>query len=712
VVAASAAGASNGGGGGGGQQQQQQQHAATFAGAPAFSREHVAAAMSRVVVLGLRETLDLRPHLHAPAATAGAAAGATVPASNDTTTSSSPPFEVTAYYAGHVLGACMFHVRAGDRSVFYTGDHSGLDAGGRHLAAARLPPAAAAAAAGSLPRPPDLCISESTYASSVRGDGGRAARERALLDAVERAVRSGGRALFPVYAVGRAQELMALVERRWRRRPPGQGRGAAGGGGNFQQQHPSSLEPLAARVPVYAAGGMAARASAAYRLLAGWAAPGAAATEGGDNEDDEDEEDDDNRHQQQRFVCSGSRRARAFRFPLVRPLERAGLERLLRGEDPSGGAGSGGGGAGPCVLFASPGTLGGGASLAAFRAWAPDPRNLVVLPSYQVAGTLGCRLLAGETRGVELPGGGGGGQKRGAQQQQRRGAGAAQQQQQQDPPRIDVRCQVRYAPFSAHADASGLLRVLDAAAPRAVALVHGDRDGMDFLAARLRRCPPPSSGSGAAAAAKPFPVFCPKTGEEVVVPTDGGVTVLASRAVLDRAAPAAGDGSGSAEEPPDDGAGRLGRALERALARENFGRSARLDDAVLLADRSSPEAGVRLRLITLEEAVREVEGRLGGGKEAAAAALSLPAAAAPPPFPPPPVRVGCYVPFLGGGVDDPGQSQLAAALEALSRAGVAIAGTSVRAAAAGAGRLRVSWLSADAALGERCARVLSGAEET
>lgn len=698
-MAASAAGASNGGGSG-----QQQQHAATFAGAPAFSREHVAAAMSRVVVLGLRETLDLRPHLHAPAAAATAAAaasaaGATTVAPPDNPNTSSPPFEVTAYYAGHVLGACMFHVRSGDRSVLYTGDHSGLDAGGRHLAAARLPFAAVAATAPH--RPPDLCISESTYASSVRGDGGRAARERALLDAVERCVRSGGRALFPVYAVGRAQELMALVEQRWRRSGRGATAGGGGGGGNFQQLQ--GAEPLSARVPVYAAGGMAARASAAYRLLAGWAAPGAAATEGGVEEDDA--EDDDN--QSDRFVCSSSRRARAFRFPLVRPLDRAGLERLLRGEDPSGSGSS----MGPCVLFASPGTLGGGASLAAFRAWAPDPRNLVVLPSYQVAGTLGCRLLAGETRGVELPGG-----KR-TKQQQRRGAGAAQQQQQQqqDPTRIDVRCQVRYAPFSAHADASGLLRVLDAAAPRAVALVHGDRDGMDFLAARLRRCPPSSSGGGVAAATtQPFPVFCPKTGEEVVVPTDGGVTVLASRAVLDRAAApaAAGDGSsGGAEEPPEDekAAARLERALERALARENFGCSARLDDAVLLADRSGPQAGVRLRLVTLDEAVREVEGRFGGGKEAAAEALSSPAAAAPPP--PPPVRVGCYVPFLGCGGDDSGHAQVSAALQALSRAGVAIAGTSVRvrtAAAAGAGRLRLSWLPADAALGERCARVLKG----
>ena len=31
--------------------------------------------------------------------------------------------EIKAYYAGHVLGAAMFHVRVGDQSVVYTVSH-------------------------------------------------------------------------------------------------------------------------------------------------------------------------------------------------------------------------------------------------------------------------------------------------------------------------------------------------------------------------------------------------------------------------------------------------------------------------------------------------------------------------------------------------------------------------------------------------------------
>ncbi len=57
---------------------------------------------------------------------------------------------------------------------------------------------------------------------------------------------------------------------------------------------------------------------------------------------------------------------------------------------------------GPLVLFASPGMLTGGLSLEAFKAWAGGAANLVVLPGYQVAGTLGARLNVG--------GGGAGGQ--------------------------------------------------------------------------------------------------------------------------------------------------------------------------------------------------------------------------------------------------------------------------------------------------------------
>lgn len=39
---------------------------------------------------------------------------------------------------------------------------------------------------------------------------------------------------------------------------------------------------------------------------------------------------------------------------------------------------------GPCVLFATPGTLSGGLSLEVFKQWAPFEQNMVVVPGYTV----------------------------------------------------------------------------------------------------------------------------------------------------------------------------------------------------------------------------------------------------------------------------------------------------------------------------------------
>ncbi len=57
---------------------------------------------------------------------------------------------------------------------------------------------------------------------------------------------------------------------------------------------------------------------------------------------------------------------------------------------------------GPCVLFATPGMLQGGVSLAVFKAWAPVPGNLVVLPSYQAAGSQIGLLVQGKRRQLQI----------------------------------------------------------------------------------------------------------------------------------------------------------------------------------------------------------------------------------------------------------------------------------------------------------------------
>ena len=95
-----------------------------------------------------------------------------------------------ALYAGHVLGACMFFMDIGGRTVLYTGDYSMEE--DRHLMAAEIPA-----------RKPDVIFVESTYGVQVHAS--RAEREARFTGTIERVVTRGGRCLIPVFALGRAQ---------------------------------------------------------------------------------------------------------------------------------------------------------------------------------------------------------------------------------------------------------------------------------------------------------------------------------------------------------------------------------------------------------------------------------------------------------------------------------------------------------------------------
>jgi cleavage and polyadenylation specificity factor subunit 3 len=112
------------------------------------------------------------------------------------TTVSLPGISFYALNAGHVLGACMFFISIGGRSVLYTGDYSMED--DRHLMAAEIPE-----------QSPDLLIVESTYGVQVHAS--RAEREARFTNTVERVVSRGGRCLIPVFALGRAQVCMKKV---------------------------------------------------------------------------------------------------------------------------------------------------------------------------------------------------------------------------------------------------------------------------------------------------------------------------------------------------------------------------------------------------------------------------------------------------------------------------------------------------------------------
>eukprot|EP00536_Pseudo-nitzschia_multiseries_P003059 jgi/Psemu1/236353/estExt_Genewise1.C_430140 len=109
-----------------------------------------------------------------------------------------------ALNAGHVLGACMYFMDIGGRTLLYTGDYSMED--DRHLMAAELPE-----------KKPDVLICESTFGVQVHAS--RAEREARFTGTIERIVTRGGRCLIPVFALGRAQELLLIIDEYWQANP-------------------------------------------------------------------------------------------------------------------------------------------------------------------------------------------------------------------------------------------------------------------------------------------------------------------------------------------------------------------------------------------------------------------------------------------------------------------------------------------------------------
>ncbi|VDM52776.1 unnamed protein product [Angiostrongylus costaricensis] len=108
------------------------------------------------------------------------------------------------YVAGHVLGACMFMIEIAGVRALYTGDFSRLE--DRHLCAAELPTIT-----------PDVLISESTYGTQIHE--GRDEREKRFTQMVHDIVGRGGRCLIPAFALGRAQELLLILDEYWDAHP-------------------------------------------------------------------------------------------------------------------------------------------------------------------------------------------------------------------------------------------------------------------------------------------------------------------------------------------------------------------------------------------------------------------------------------------------------------------------------------------------------------
>jgi cleavage and polyadenylation specificity factor subunit 3 len=113
----------------------------------------------------------------------------------------------TAYNAGHVLGAAMFVIEIAGVRVLYTGDYSRRE--DRHLMSAELPPASQRI---------DVLVVEATY--GIQRLPPVAEREQRFTELVRDIVEvRRGKALLPVFALGRAQELLLILDEYWALNP-------------------------------------------------------------------------------------------------------------------------------------------------------------------------------------------------------------------------------------------------------------------------------------------------------------------------------------------------------------------------------------------------------------------------------------------------------------------------------------------------------------
>lgn len=110
----------------------------------------------------------------------------------------------SAFRAGHVLGASMFLIEIDGIKILYTGDYSREE--DRHLKPAEFPDCEV-----------DILIVESTY--GVQKHESRESREQSFTKYVTEIVTRGGKCLMPVFALGRAQELLLILNEHWQKHP-------------------------------------------------------------------------------------------------------------------------------------------------------------------------------------------------------------------------------------------------------------------------------------------------------------------------------------------------------------------------------------------------------------------------------------------------------------------------------------------------------------
>ena len=244
----------------------------------------------------------------------------------------SPDIKLVLANAGHILGSalCHFHIGNGDHNFVYSGD---IKFGKSILFEA---------ASWNFPRVETLLI-ESTYGLKEDIQPTRREVESSFINAVNNTLADGGKVLIPIPAVGRAQEIMMVIDHYMKSgemvEAPVFTEGMISEASSIHEAYPEYLERELRK-----------------KIL----------------------ETDDNPFDSEYFTN----------------IEHAGAREEALREDS------------PCIILATSGMLEGGPVLEYFKNIAPDKKNKVLFVSYQVNGTMGRRVLDG-ARQVSMLGRGG-----------------------------------------------------------------------------------------------------------------------------------------------------------------------------------------------------------------------------------------------------------------------------------------------------------------
>ena len=238
-----------------------------------------------------------------------------------TVTDISPDVKLVLSNAGHILGSatCHFHIGNGDHNFVYSGD---IKYGKSMLLES---------AYTNYPRVETLLI-ESTYGAKEDIQPSRQEVETAFIASVNTVLKEGGKVLIPIPAVGRAQELMMVID-----------------------QYMKSGQLTEA--PVFMEG-MIQEATAIHEAYPEYLA----------------------RELRQKILETDDNPFDSEYFTNIEHAD--SREEPLREES-------------PCIIIATSGMLEGGPVIEYLRNIAPDKKNKILFVSYQVNGTLGRRVMDG-----------------------------------------------------------------------------------------------------------------------------------------------------------------------------------------------------------------------------------------------------------------------------------------------------------------------------